>query len=49
LQHLKECTTEEMEKALAEMDIPPRVFIKQPIFNNLREIFGKDLEISISN
>ncbi len=36
---------EELEKALAKIEIPTKVFIKQPIFANLKDIFGKDVEI----
>lgn len=39
---------EELEKALANMAMPTRVFIKQPIFDNLTEIFGKDVEILVN-
>jgi len=28
--------------------IPPRVFIKEPIFENLKDIFGKDVEILVN-
>jgi hypothetical protein len=41
-------TMEEMEKALAKTQIPPRVFIKQPIFDDLKRIFGKDVEVLIT-
>jgi len=43
-----ETSLEEMEKALAKTDIPPRVFIKQPIFDDLKKIFGKDVEVLIT-
>ncbi len=36
---------EALEKAVADVKIPPHVFIKEPIFENLKEIFGKDVEI----
>ena len=39
---------EEMEKYIAKVNIPPRAFIKEPIFENLRDIFGKDVEILIN-
>lgn len=39
---------EELEKALAKIEIPSKVFIKQPIFENLKNIFGKDVEILIN-
>jgi predicted nucleotidyltransferase/uncharacterized protein (UPF0332 family) len=36
---------EELEKALAKIEIPTKVFIKQPIFEKMKDIFGKDVEI----
>lgn len=36
---------EDMEKSLAKIDIPARVFIKEKLFEGLKKIFGKDLEI----
>ncbi len=39
---------EELEKALAGIEIPAKVFIKEPIFENLKNIFGKDVEIMIN-
>ena len=44
----KDSSLEEMEKAIAEKQIPQRVFIKEPIFEKLRELFGKDVEVMIS-
>ncbi|MFH2021215.1 MAG: nucleotidyltransferase domain-containing protein [archaeon] len=45
---MKESSHEELEKALTEEALPNRAYIKQPIFENLREIFGKDVEIMVS-
>ncbi|MBW2976741.1 nucleotidyltransferase domain-containing protein [Candidatus Woesearchaeota archaeon] len=39
---------EELEKALSNFEIPPRVFIKEPIFEDLKGIFGKDVEILVN-
>jgi len=39
---------EELEKALAKVEIPPKVFIKEPIFEDLKNIFGKDVEILVN-
>lgn len=39
---------EELEKHIAKIEIPPKVFIKEPIFENLKNIFGKDVEILIN-
>ena len=44
----KDSSLEEMEKAVAEKQIPQRVFIKEPIFEKLRELFGKDVEVMIN-
>jgi len=38
---------EELEKALTAVVIPERAFIKEPIFENLKNVFGKDVEILI--
>ena len=42
---LRESSLEEFEKALAQLKMPPRVFIKEPIFEDLKDIFGKDVEV----
>ena len=47
LENIQESNNEELEKALVEEAIPNRVFVKQPIFENLREIFGKDVEVML--
>lgn len=39
---------EEFEKAIMQAEIPPKVFIKQPIFKDLAEIFGSDVEVLIN-
>jgi len=39
---------EELEKHLATAQIPPKVFVKEPIFENLKNIFGKDVEVMIN-
>ncbi|MBI4152934.1 hypothetical protein HY497_00280 [Candidatus Woesearchaeota archaeon] len=44
----KDSSLEEMEKAVAEKPLPPRVFIKEPIFEKLRDLFGKDVEILVN-
>lgn len=41
----KETTVEELEKHVAQAKLPQRVFIKQAIFDSIREIFGDDAEI----
>ncbi len=39
---------EELEKSLAKVEIPPKVFIKEPIFEDLKNIFGKDVEVLVN-
>jgi hypothetical protein len=39
---------EELEKAIAKTDIPAKSFIKEPIFEDLKRVFGKDVEILIN-
>ena len=48
LGNLKPATLEEFEKELVKVEIPPKVFIKEPIFENLKNIFGKDVEILVT-
>ena len=45
---VKDSSLDEMEKHLAEAKIPKRVFVKEPIFENLRELFGKDVEVLVT-
>jgi hypothetical protein len=49
LKNIRKSSIDEMDKVLTETQMPGRVYIKQPIFQNLRDIFGKDVEIMISN
>ena len=42
-------TAEEMEKAIATSKIPPKVFIREKLFENLKQIFGNDVEILVNN
>ena len=48
LKKIKSSSLEELEKALAKVEIPSKVFLKEPVFENLREIFGKDVEIMVN-
>jgi uncharacterized protein (UPF0332 family) len=41
-------TLEEFEKAIADAKMLPRVFIKEPIFDNIKDIFGRDAEVMIN-
>lgn len=45
---IKSCSLEDLEHAIANMRIPNQAFIKEPIFENLKTIFGKSVEIMIS-
>ncbi len=45
---IKDATIEELEEHLAKIEIPSKVFIKQPIFENLKKVYGKDVEILIN-
>ncbi|MGM5481399.1 MAG: nucleotidyltransferase domain-containing protein [Nanobdellota archaeon] len=40
-----ESTLDELEDALMSIEIPPKVFVKSNLFDNLRQIFGDDVEI----
>ena len=40
---------EELEKTLSSIKIPPRVFIKEALFEDLKKIYGKDVHILVSN
>ena len=42
---LEKSNAEELEKELAKAKFPKRVFIKEPLFENLKEIFGPDVEV----
>ncbi len=40
---------EEYEKALAKIAIPPKVFIKEAVFDSIKRIFGKNVEILVTH
>ncbi len=48
LENLKKSDLEEMEKHTKDVKIPEKVFIKEKIFDSLKKIFGKDVEVLIS-
>ncbi len=48
LTEYQKSTIEEMEQHLAKYAIPPKVFIKEPIFENMKEVFGKDVEVLLN-
>ncbi|MDP7115664.1 MAG: nucleotidyltransferase domain-containing protein [Candidatus Woesearchaeota archaeon] len=39
---------EDMEKFLADAKIPEKVFIKEPLFEDLKRFFGKDVQVLIN-
>ena len=41
----QESSIHELEHALLDKKIPQKVFIKEPIFEDLKKIFGKDVEV----
>ena len=45
---IKESSLEEYEKAIAHVEMPEKTFIKEKIFEDLKSIFGKDVEILIN-
>ncbi|MFH1073172.1 MAG: nucleotidyltransferase domain-containing protein [Nanoarchaeota archaeon] len=48
LANIRKSTVEELEQALVKIEIPPKVFVKEPIFENLKQIFGRDVEILVN-
>lgn len=45
---LQDSSLEEYEKELAKADFPQRVFVKEPIFEGLKRIFGRDVEVLVN-
>ncbi len=45
---LDECTYEEFEKSLAKIAVPPKMFVKQQVFESLKKIFSPNVEIMIT-
>lgn len=48
LSSFEKSSFEELEKAIADIKIPNKVFIKEKTFEDLRKIFGKDVEILLN-
>jgi len=48
LENIKSSSLEDLEKSLAKISIPPKVFIKQAIFEDLKKLFGKDVQVLIN-
>ncbi len=47
--NLSKASIEEFEHAVATAKIPPKVFLKNQIFEDLKRLFGKDVEVLVSN
>lgn len=45
---LEPSSLEELEKAIANLKVPPRVFIKEPVFEDIKRIFGRDAEVLLT-
>lgn len=48
LGNIKKSTLEELEEHLSKYHIPPKVFIKELMFEKLKEIFGRDVEVLVN-
>jgi len=48
LSNIQPSSLEEYEQAIADTAIPEKAFIKEPLFEDLKAIFGKDVEILIN-
>ncbi len=48
LSTIEKATLEELEKELAKAEIAPKVFIKEKIFEDLKRLFGKDVEVLVN-
>jgi len=44
----KPCKLEEFEKAITDVKIPQKVFLKEKIFEHLKKIFGKNVEVLVN-
>ncbi len=44
---LKKSSLEELEKALAGANIPRKVFIHEKVFESLKKLFGKDVQVMV--
>lgn len=48
LKKMQKSSVEELEKALSEVEIPSKVYLKEPVFEDLKNIFGKDVEVLVN-
>ncbi|MCK4670601.1 MAG: nucleotidyltransferase domain-containing protein [Nanoarchaeota archaeon] len=44
----EKATLQDVEGAIASLEIPKKTFIKEPIFEDLKKIFGKNVEIQLN-
>ncbi len=49
LKEVEDVSLEEFEEALMRAEVPPKVFLKTELFEDLKKIFGEDLEILVNN
>jgi uncharacterized protein (UPF0332 family)/predicted nucleotidyltransferase len=47
-ENVRQSNLEELEHGLTKLEIMPKIFVKERIFENLKNIFGKDVEILIN-
>jgi len=45
---LQDSSLKELDGALVNVKVPKNVFIKEPIFENLKKVYGKDIEVMIN-
>ncbi|MGM5485518.1 MAG: nucleotidyltransferase domain-containing protein [Nanobdellota archaeon] len=48
LKNITKSNIEELEKALSSVEIPSKVFLKEPVFEDLKGIFGKNVEVLVN-
>jgi len=48
LQDITSSNLEEMEKHIAKIEIPAKVYLKHRVFEDMKNIFGKDVEILVN-
>ncbi len=48
LHSIEKSSINELESAISGLKMPPKVYVKEKIFENLREIFGRDVEILLN-
>ncbi|TAL56427.1 MAG: nucleotidyltransferase domain-containing protein [Nanoarchaeota archaeon] len=45
---IQKADLEEMERVLSSSVIPPKIFLKETLFENLKQVFGPDVEILVN-